>query len=97
MDYVNGTHRGFAFVEMDEAEDASEAIFNMDGAELFSRTIRVSLAQPNQLNKLHQTTRTANSTAIWSSDEWFQQQQQQESQTTDTDTTKTDIAALKEY
>ncbi|KAL7563408.1 hypothetical protein ACA910_016505 [Epithemia clementina (nom. ined.)] len=98
MDYVNGTHRGFAFVEMEEPDDASEAIFNMDGAELLSRTIRVSLAQPNQLNKLHQTSRTANNTAIWSSDEWFQQQQQQEEgQKADNDVAKTDLAALQEY
>ena len=99
MDYVKGSHRGFAFVEMEESEDASEAIFNMDGAELLSRTIRVSLAQPNQMNKLHQTTRAAHNTAIWNSDEWFQQQQQQESQKDDIDasTTKGDHAVLQEY
>lgn len=97
MDYVNGTHRGFAFVEMDEPEDAVEAIFNLDGAELLSRTIRVSLAQPNQLNKLHQTTRMTNNTAIWSSDEWFQQQQQPEHQNTDNNVAKKDLSALQEY
>ena len=94
MDYVAGTHRGFAFVEMDEPEDASEAIFNMDGAELLSRTIRVSLAQQNQLNKLHQTTRT--NTAIWTSDEWFQQQQKQENEPIANDAAKTK-SVLQEY
>jgi peptidyl-prolyl isomerase E (cyclophilin E) len=66
MDYVKGTHRGFAFVEYEDADDAEEAIFNMDGAELLGRTIKVSLAQPNQVNKL--------SEAIWKSDEWYQKQ-----------------------
>jgi peptidyl-prolyl isomerase E (cyclophilin E) len=66
MDYVKGTHRGFAFVEYEDADDAEEAIFNMDGAELLGRTIKVRLAQPNQVNKL--------SEAIWKSDEWYQRQ-----------------------
>jgi peptidyl-prolyl isomerase E (cyclophilin E) len=69
MDYQAGTHKGFGFVEYEDADDATEAIFNMDGADLSGRTLRVSVAQPNQLNKLS----TAQQ-AIWSSDEWFQQQ-----------------------
>lgn len=68
MDYQQGQHKGFGFVEYEDAEDASEAIFNMDGADLMGRTIRVSMAQMNQLNKLSTTQQ-----AIWSSDEWFQQ------------------------
>eukprot|EP00527_Entomoneis_sp_CCMP2396_P001110 CAMPEP_0198148974 /NCGR_PEP_ID=MMETSP1443-20131203/44413_1 /TAXON_ID=186043 /ORGANISM="Entomoneis sp., Strain CCMP2396" /LENGTH=163 /DNA_ID=CAMNT_0043813857 /DNA_START=67 /DNA_END=558 /DNA_ORIENTATION=- len=74
MDYVKGTHRGFAFVEMDQAEDAEEAIFNMDGAELMGRVIRVSLAQANQMSKLNSTSSSSSSGAVWTSDEWFQQQ-----------------------
>ena len=73
MDYKEGKYRGFAFVEFENADDATEAIFNMDGADLMGRTIRVSLAQPNQLNKLSDTTSASSSQAIWSSDEWFQQ------------------------
>lgn len=69
MNYAEGVHRGFGFVEYEDAEDASEAIFNMDGADLMGRTIKVSMAQQNQLNKLSTTQQ-----AIWSSDEWFQQQ-----------------------
>jgi peptidyl-prolyl isomerase E (cyclophilin E) len=71
MDYAKGVHRGFGFVEYEEADDASEAIFNMDGADLLGRSIKVSMAQPNQLNKL---SGNSNHQAIWSSDEWFQQQ-----------------------
>ena len=67
MNYAKGVHRGFAFVEFEDAEDASEAIYNMDGADLLGYTIKVSMAQPNQLNKL-----SAPQQAIWSNDEWFQ-------------------------
>ena len=70
MDYQQGTHKGFGFVEFEDADDASEAIFNMDGADLMGRTIRASMAQMNQLNKLGSSTHHQ---AIWSSDEWFQQ------------------------
>jgi len=82
MDYVVGKHRGFCFVEYDDADDADEAIFNMDGAEILGRVVRVSLANPNQVNKLLSsggaassggTSSTASkSEAIWKSDEWFQ-------------------------
>ena len=67
MDYGKGVHKGFGFVEYEDADDAAEAIFNMDGSDLMGRTMKVSLAQLNQLSKLS-TTR-----AIWSNDEWFQQ------------------------
>eukprot|EP00934_Nitzschia_sp_Nitz4_P006332 Nitzschia sp. Nitz4//scaffold25_size161228//129122//129636//NITZ4_002453-RA/size161228-processed-gene-0.170-mRNA-1//1//CDS//3329544655//6322//frame0 len=67
MDYTEGVHRGFAFVEFEDPDDAAEAIFNMDGADLMGRTIKVSMAQQNQLNKLSTTQQ-----AIWSNDEWFQ-------------------------
>ena len=68
MDYVNGTHKGYAFVEYGDADDAEEAVFNMDGSELLGKTLKVSLAQPNQVYKL------STKEAIWKSDEWFQKQ-----------------------
>jgi peptidyl-prolyl isomerase E (cyclophilin E) len=71
MDYVKGKHRGFVFVEFDDPDDAQEAIFNMDGAELLGRTIHVSMAQANQIHKLASS--NASTEAIWKSDEWFQQ------------------------
>lgn len=40
----------------------------MDGAELFGKTLKVSLAQPNQQLSL------GSNKAVWSTDEWFQQQ-----------------------
>jgi peptidyl-prolyl isomerase E (cyclophilin E) len=70
MDYVNGVHQGFAFVEFAEEEDADEAIFNMDGSELLGRTLKVSLAQPNQASKY--ASGSSMNEPIWKSDEWFQ-------------------------
>jgi peptidyl-prolyl isomerase E (cyclophilin E) len=76
VNYGEGRHRGFAFVEFEEADDAEEAAYNMDGAELLGRTISVSLAQPNQVHKLTSGSGGTGSKqeAIWKSDEWFQQQ-----------------------
>lgn len=76
MDYTSGQHKGFCFVEFDNAEDAEEAIYNMDGSDLLGRTIKVTLAQANQVNKLSGGTNSTNNDnqAIWKSDEWFQQQ-----------------------
>ena len=70
MDYAAGVHRGFAFVEFEDSDDAAESIFNMDGAELMGRTIRASLAQPNQVHKF--SSASSSTEAIWKSDEWFQ-------------------------
>lgn len=88
MDYKVGKTRGFAFCEYDDADDAAEAIFNMDGSDLMGRTIKVNLAQQNQLGKLSSSSSTgvasaggggrgggmnSRTQAIWSSDEWFQE------------------------
>ncbi|CAB9503283.1 trans isomerase E [Seminavis robusta] len=67
MDYAKGTSKGFAFVEFEEAEDATEAIFNRNGANLMGRTLQASMAQANQANKLTEP--------VWNSDEWFQKNQ----------------------
>lgn len=39
-------HRGFAYVEFEDADDAREAIDNMDQSEFFGRVLRVSAAKP---------------------------------------------------
>lgn len=41
-------HRGFAFVLFEDEEDAVEAKFNMNGAELRGRVLRVDDARPGQ-------------------------------------------------
>lgn len=38
-------HRGFAYVEFEDVDDAKEAIDNMDQSEFFGRTINVSAAK----------------------------------------------------
>ena len=69
MDYAKGTHKGFAFVEYSDADDANEAIYNLDGSELNGRSITVNLAQHNQLNlNSHK--------AVWSTDDFFQSSQE---------------------
>lgn len=42
---TNETHRGFAYVEYEEAADAKEAIDNMDQSEFFGRILNVSAAK----------------------------------------------------
>jgi RNA recognition motif-containing protein len=81
MDYAVGKHRGFAFVEYHSPEDAEEAAFNLDGSDFLGRTLRVSLAQPNQAGKLSSSSSGAiaglaadGSQALWKSDEWFRTQ-----------------------
>lgn len=41
-------HRGFGYVEFEDANDAKEAIDNMDQSELFGRTIKVAMAKPER-------------------------------------------------
>ena len=38
-------HRGFAYVEYEDADDAKEAIDNMDQSEFFGRVIKVTAAK----------------------------------------------------
>lgn len=46
------THRGFAYVEFEDAEDAKEAIDNMDQSDFFGRIIKVSAAKvPKSANE----------------------------------------------
>lgn len=40
------THRGFAYVEYEDADDAKEAMDNMDQSEFFGRIIKVHAAKP---------------------------------------------------
>ena len=41
-------HRGFGYVEFEDAVDAKEAINNMDRSELFGRVIKVAMAKPDR-------------------------------------------------
>ena len=48
MDRDTGRPRGFAFVEMGQAEDAQKAIESLDGQEFQGRNIKVNLAKPRE-------------------------------------------------
>jgi len=47
-DHPNATepHRGFAYVEYEDVDDAKEAVDNMDQSEFFGRVLKVSPAKP---------------------------------------------------
>lgn len=64
-DYVANKSRGFGFVEFDCDEDAQEAIFNMDGAELFGKFLRCTNAKAASAS-------LQEGKAVWSSEEWMQ-------------------------
>lgn len=46
MDRETGRSRGFAFVEMSDADAAKEAIENLDGAAISGRNVTVNEARP---------------------------------------------------
>ena len=53
LDAGTQKHKGFAFVQYDEKEDAAEAIDNMHNSELFGRVLRVNLAKPDVMKGSH--------------------------------------------
>ncbi|RKP34866.1 hypothetical protein BJ085DRAFT_28451 [Dimargaris cristalligena] len=58
-------HRGFGFVEFEEADDALAAVDNMHFGEIYGQVIKVNLARPMRLKE-------GSSRAIWSEDAWLQ-------------------------
>ncbi|CAH1764954.1 14822_t:CDS:2 [Entrophospora sp. SA101] len=58
-------HRGFGFVEFEEADDAQAAIDNMNLSELYGKVIKVNLARPMKI-------REGSTRAVWSEDAWLQ-------------------------
>ncbi|TAE46313.1 MAG: RNA-binding protein [Bacteroidetes bacterium] len=48
LDRETGRSRGFAFVEMDNDDEAQDAIDNLSGTELNGRTIEVNKAKPRE-------------------------------------------------
>ncbi|KAL6248042.1 hypothetical protein RBB50_005390 [Rhinocladiella similis] len=59
-------HRGFGYVEFEEAADAKEAIDNMNQSELYGRVIKVALAKPDR--KETGEAGLGSTTAIWESE-----------------------------
>lgn len=60
---VPDKHRGFAFVEFEDELDASDAIDNMDGSELFGRVLRCNHAKA--------MTKLTPGKAVWNDEEWI--------------------------
>jgi len=54
-------HRGFGYVEFEQAQDAKEAIDNMDQSELYGRVIKVAAAKPQK----EQNEGLGSKTAVW--------------------------------
>jgi len=64
LDYETEKHRGFGFVEFEDAHDAAAAIDNMNDSELFGRTVRVNVARPIRIKE-------GWGRPIWSDDNWL--------------------------
>src|SRR5271170_2361801 len=56
-------HRGFGYVEFEDAADAKEAIDNRDLSELYGRVIKVAMAKPER--KDGESSGLGSTTAIW--------------------------------
>lgn len=60
-------HRGFGYIEFELAEDAKEAIDNMDQSELFGRVIKVQQAKEKKSTNEGLGSRTA----LWQQEGWL--------------------------
>ncbi|OCK83212.1 putative peptidyl prolyl cis-trans isomerase cyclophilin [Lepidopterella palustris CBS 459.81] len=60
-------HRGFGYVEFENATDAKEAIDNMDQSELYGRVIKVAPAKPQK----EQNEGLGSKTAVWEQEGWL--------------------------
>lgn len=56
-------HRGFGYVEFEDAADAKEAVVNMDQSELYGRVIKVAMAKPDRRDTGEP--KLGSTTAIW--------------------------------
>ncbi|KAJ1652874.1 hypothetical protein IWQ61_006887 [Dispira simplex] len=63
---TDNAHRGFGFVEFEDAEDAKAAVDNMHFSELYGQVIKVNSAKP--LRRLE----AGVSRAVWTDDVWLQ-------------------------
>ncbi|KAJ5856094.1 Peptidyl prolyl cis-trans isomerase Cyclophilin [Penicillium soppii] len=63
----NEVHRGFGYVEFDLPQDAKEAIDNMDGSEIYGRTIKVAAAKPQK----DANEGLGSKTAIWEQEDYL--------------------------
>mmetsp|Transcript_40334 Transcript_40334/g.93769 ORF Transcript_40334/g.93769 Transcript_40334/m.93769 type:complete len:134 (+) Transcript_40334:103-504(+) len=85
LDMKTGKHRGFGFVEFQDAEDAQAAIDNMHLAELYGRTIRVNLARAPSGKPSEAANRP-----IWADDFFYRKRLQEEGLEVDTEGLESD-------
>jgi peptidyl-prolyl isomerase E (cyclophilin E) len=45
LDNKTGKHRGFAFIEFEESQDAKECVDNLHGAELLGKTVTAKISK----------------------------------------------------
>ncbi|CAJ0551741.1 Ff.00g057200.m01.CDS01 [Fusarium sp. VM40] len=64
------SHRGFAYVEYEDAADAKEAIDNMDQSEFFGKVLKVSQAKAPKSAE----DGLGSKTAIWEKEGWLAEQ-----------------------
>lgn len=69
-------HRGFGYVEFEEAVDAKEAIDNMDQSELYGRVIKVAMAKPDRKDAGGPS--VASTTAVWEQEGYLEKYGEQE-------------------
>ncbi|KAH8678022.1 hypothetical protein BX600DRAFT_451282 [Xylariales sp. PMI_506] len=60
-------HRGFAYVEYEDAQDAKEAIDNMDQSEFFGKVLKVSAAKAPKSTEEG----LGSKTALWKQESWL--------------------------
>ena len=76
LDQATQKHRSFGFVTFLEREDASAAMDNLDGSELYGRVLTVNYALPEKIKGGEQGWAAQ---PIWAdADTWFERQQQEE-------------------
>lgn len=64
-DFKDNKKRGYAFVEFELENDCLDALENMDGAELFGKTLRCAIAKPNSNVKIKA------GQAMWTAEQYF--------------------------
>mmetsp|Transcript_27564 Transcript_27564/g.47573 ORF Transcript_27564/g.47573 Transcript_27564/m.47573 type:complete len:146 (-) Transcript_27564:462-899(-) len=67
VEQLSQKHRGFGFVEFEHAEDAQDALDNMNNAELYGRVLKVNIAKPLAI-------KDGANKSVWSeADRWYKE------------------------